>query len=76
MSGSPEYSGLENVRGDLESERRCQDLVVNLVRNWVANLVDIRTESTVHLEACFYNYCGLCRVMSKSKMGLWNPQPG
>ena len=29
MSGSPEYSRPENVREDLESERRCQDLVAN-----------------------------------------------
>ena len=27
------YSEPENVGGDLESERRCRDLVVNLVRN-------------------------------------------
>ena len=32
---------LENDGEDLESERRCQDLVTNLARNLVANLVDI-----------------------------------
>ena len=57
MSRNPEYSGLENVREDLESKRRCQDLVINLVGNWVANLVanlvDIRTGSTVHWRLTF-----------------------
>ena len=41
MSGSLEYSGPENDGEDLESERWCQDLVANLARNLVANLVDI-----------------------------------
>ena len=39
MSGSPEYSGPESNREDLESKRG-QDLVTNLV--------NIRTRSTVH----------------------------
>ena len=45
--GSPEYSRLESDGDDLESERG-QDLAANLVGSLVANLVDIRTGSTVH----------------------------
>ena len=41
MSRSLEHSRPGNVREDLESKRRCQDLVVHLAGNWVANLVDI-----------------------------------
>ena len=40
MSGSLDYSRLESDREDLGSERG-QDLVANLVKNSVANLVDI-----------------------------------
>ena len=41
MSGSLEYSRPGNDKEDLESERRCQDLVANLAGNLVANLVNI-----------------------------------
>ena len=51
-SGSPEYFGPEGDREDLESERG-QDLVANFIRNLVANLVDIRTGSTIHWRLAF-----------------------
>ena len=57
MSGSPENDG-----EDLESERRCQDLVANLAGNLVANLVDIRAGSAVHWRLAFIttgDYAGL-----------------
>ena len=52
MSRNPEYSRPEGNREDLESKRG-QDLVTNLVGNLVANLVDIRTGSTVHWRLAF-----------------------
>ena len=69
MSRSLGYSGPESNGEDLESKRG-QDLV--------ANLVDIRTGSTVHWWLAFIitgDYAG-SQGMSKSKMGLWNPQSG
>ena len=51
-SGNSEYSRPESDREDLESERG-QDLVANLVRNSVANLVNIWTGSTLHWRLTF-----------------------
>ena len=60
MSRSLEYFGPESDGDNLERERG-QDLVTGLVGNLVANLVDIRTGSTVHWRLAFIT-TGLCRV--------------
>ena len=51
-SGSSEYVGLESDGDNLERERG-QDLISDLVGNLLANLVDIRTGSTVHWRLTF-----------------------